>query len=66
MVVSLVVVAFVVPFHGFIGVYSEDHPIYADDVFDSVLHNADDIGSDADNLIRTQSIGAVFQRSVGG
>lgn len=39
--------------------------IYADAAFDSVLHNVDDVGRDAYNLIRPQSTAAKFLVTVG-
>lgn len=60
LVFAVFVVSFAAPFSGFVGVCSAGHPIYADGVFDSVLHDPSNLGSDTYNLIRTKSTGRKF------
>lgn len=44
---------FAVNFRFFVGVCSADHQLYANVVFGSLLHNADDLGFDGYNSIGT-------------
>lgn len=64
--VALVVVLFAVLFRGFVGIHSACHPIYTDGVFNSVLRDANDLGSDSYNSVRSKSTGAEFQVTLGG
>lgn len=57
---------FVVSLRDFVGLCGVGHSIYADGIFVSVLYDADDLGSDTYNLVRSYSLVAEFRVTLGG
>lgn len=61
LIVVVVVSVISIAFRGPVREFSVGHPICADCIFDSVLHDTDSLGSATYFLIRSQSTGVVYR-----